>query len=114
MVGTLERTEQTAPMVNPSVPAPQRPQRPQRRLRRSTTWMNTLAPIVAFILLIVAWKIVVVVGGYKPFLLPPPETVARSFWGALRDGILWPHLRTTLIEAGYGALLGIAVAFLLG
>ncbi len=111
MVGTLERTKQTAPMVNPSVPAPQRP---QRRLRRSTAWMNTLAPIVAFILLIIVWKVVVVVGGYKPFLLPPPETVARSFWGALRDGILWPHHPTTQIEAGYGALLGIAVAFLLG
>ncbi|MGI8689057.1 MAG: ABC transporter permease [Thermomicrobiales bacterium] len=111
MVGTLERTKQTAPMANPSTPAPQRP---QRRLRRNMTWTNALAPVAAFILLIVVWKAAVVIGGYPPFLLPPPEAVARSFWDALRGGILWPHIRTTLIEAGYGAFLGIGVAFVLG
>lgn len=111
MVGTLERTEQHAPRA----PLPAPPPRPSPgRSRQAATRLNTLAPVVAFALLIVIWKIVVVIGGYKPFLLPPPETVARSFWDALRDGILWPHVRTTLIEAGYGALLGISVAFVLG
>jgi NitT/TauT family transport system permease protein len=111
MVGTLERTQRQSSRApsGPSVPRP-KPSRP----RQSGSWLNTLAPVAAFALLIAVWKIVVIVGGYKPFLLPPPETVARSFWDALRDGILWPHMRTTLIEAGYGALLGISVAFMLG
>lgn len=108
MVGTLERTKHTPATV--ATPAP-----PHKATRRHDfSWLNTLAPIVAFALLIIVWKAVVVVGGYKPFLLPPPETVARSFWDALRVGILWPHLRTTLIEAGYGAVAGITVAFVLG
>jgi len=82
--------------------------------KRHARLLNMFAPAIAFALLLVFWKLVVVIGGYKPFLLPPPEAVARSFRDALRDGILWPHLRTTLIEAGYGALAGIAVAFALG
>ena len=108
MVGTLEQTTQT-----PSVGIAPAPPHKTRR-RRDATWLNALAPVVAFVLLIVIWKLAVVIGGYQPFILPPPEAVARSFWDALRAGILWPHVRTTLIEAGYGALLGIAVAFVLG
>ena len=111
MVGTLQRPQQTAPQTPR---AAETPPRTARRIRRSATWLNALAPVIAFALLLIVWKLVVVIGGYKPFLLPPPEAVARSFWDALRDGILWPHLRTTLIEAGYGALAGIAVAFVLG
>jgi NitT/TauT family transport system permease protein len=111
MVGTLERTQQTAPPL-PDAADPPRPTRGTSR--RSATWLNTLAPLAAFALLIVVWKIVIIVGNYPAFLLPPPEAVARSFVDALRSGILWPHIRTTLIEAGYGALLGISVAFVLG
>lgn len=111
MVGTLERMRQTAPRLPADVDIPRRDARPA--LRRATR-LNTLAPVASFVLLIIAWKLVVIIGGYKPFLLPPPETVARSFWEALRGGILWPHLRTTLIEACYGAILGIVVATVLG
>jgi NitT/TauT family transport system permease protein len=111
MVGTLERTQQTAPPL-PDAATPPRPA--SGTSRRNATWLNTLAPLVAFALLIMIWKIVVIVGGYPAFLLPPPEAVARAFGDALRSGILWPHIRTTLIEAGYGALLGISVAFVLG
>lgn len=114
MVDTLERTRApspapvTASMMRPipeSVPPP---------LRKRRRWGNVFAPVVAVAALLVVWKLAILIGGYEPFLLPPPETVARAFWDALWDGILWPHMRTTLIEAGYGALLGIAVAVLLG
>ena len=107
MVGTLERTKQVSAVAAPLPPR-------KMRQRRDERWLNALAPVVAFVLLMVMWKLAVVIGGYQPFILPPPEAVARSFWDALRAGILWPHMRTTLIEAGYGALLGIAVAFVLG
>jgi NitT/TauT family transport system permease protein len=111
MVGTVERTQQTAP---PQSDATDQPRRARSTSRRGATWLNALAPVIAFALLIAVWKIVVVVSGYPAFLLPSPEAVARSFADALRSGILWPHIRTTLIEAGYGALLGIVVAFVLG
>jgi NitT/TauT family transport system permease protein len=113
MVETLERTHATtAPAAatvarDMAIPVP-----PSRRRRRR--WGNALAPVAAVTALLLIWKLAILIGGYEPFLLPPPETVARSFWDALQDGILWPHVRTTLIEAGYGALLGIAVAVLLG
>ena len=111
MVETLERTR-PAPAAS-VMPGTSRDLPPPPRGRRSR-WGNALAPVVAVVLLIIIWKLAILIGGYEPFLLPPPETVARAFWDALRDGILWPHLRTTLIEAGYGALLGITVAVLLG
>jgi NitT/TauT family transport system permease protein len=111
MVETLERTRPApAATVMPGAPRDLPPHPRGRRPR----WGNALAPVVAVVVLVVVWKLAILIGGYEPFLLPPPETVARAFWDALRDGILWPHLRTTLIEAGYGALLGIAVAVLLG
>ncbi len=111
MVETLQRTRpaDAAPMA-PGAPRNLPPSPRKDHLR----WGNALAPVIAVAALIGIWKLAILVGGYQPFLLPPPETVARAFWDALRDGILWPHLRTTLIEAGYGALLGIAVAVLLG
>src|SRR4051794_20039172 len=99
MVGTLERT--TCEPATAHAPPPPPPPR-FTRVRRGTAWLNTLAPVVAFALLIIVWKLAVVIGGYQPFILPPPETVARAFWDALREGILWPHMRTTLVEAGYG------------
>ncbi len=108
MVGTLKRTNRTEATIAAPIP----PRKATRR--RDATWLNALAPVAAFVLLTVVWKLAVVIGGYEAFILPPPEAVARSFWDALRDGLLWPHVRTTLVEAGYGALLGIAVAFVLG
>lgn len=108
MVGTLEQRTRTSTVKIAPMPAY------KTRRRRDPAWLNALAPVAAFVLLIIIWKLAVVIGGYQPFILPPPEAVARSFWDALRGGLLWPHVRTTLIEAGYGALLGILVAFILG
>lgn len=117
MVGTL-RQPHAVPTATPEAPgkrAPERaPRRPPQRSARRARLLNTLAPVIAFAVLIAFWKLAIFIGGYRPFLLPPPEAVARSFWEALNAGILWPHLRTTLIEAGSGALLGISVAFALG
>ncbi len=116
MVGALERR------VPPSAThaLEREPPRRHETLRarhfsqRHARLLNTGAPVIAFALLLIIWKLVVIVGGYKPFLLPPPEAVAGSFRDALEAGILWPHLRTTLMEAGYGAFAGITVAFALG
>jgi len=73
-----------------------------------------LTPVASVLGAIALWKLIVVVASVPAFLLPPPEAVLRSFVDALGSGILWPHVRVTLIEAGLGVALGIAVAVVLG
>ncbi len=69
--------------------------------RRVLSW---LPPVVAFALLIGAWQVWVQVRGVEPWLVPSPGRIARE---AVR---LAPHLggpvRTTLVEATWGLVLG--------
>ena len=70
--------------------------------------------LVAFVGL---WKLVTVVSGFPPYILPPPEDVARRFVSAWADGIITPHAIATLREvvAGFvvGAGLAVAIGYLL-
>jgi NitT/TauT family transport system permease protein len=54
---------------------------------------------------LLAWKAVVVIGGYPPFVLPPPETVFARLVSAWQDGLLQPEIAATLSEVllGFGA-----------
>jgi len=115
MVGTLERRVPPSATHTLEREPPHRPEtlRARHFSQRHARLLNTGAPVIAFALLLIIWKLVAIVGDYKPFLLPSPEAVAGSFRDALEAGIRWPHLRTTLMEAGYGAFAGIFVAFTL-
>jgi NitT/TauT family transport system permease protein len=62
--------------------------------------------VVAFAVFLLAWKAIVVIGGYPPFILPPPEAVAGRLVDAWRDGIMTPHAATTLAEVALGFLVG--------
>ena len=42
------------------------------------------------------------IGGYPPFILPPPESVAARFVAAWADGTIAPHAWTTLVEVALG------------
>jgi NitT/TauT family transport system permease protein len=64
--------------------------------------------------LLLAWKLLVVIGGYPNFVLPAPETVAARLWTAWRDGVIEPHVVTTLTEVLLGFLIGSAFAVLAG
>jgi putative riboflavin transport system permease protein len=70
--------------------------------------------ILAFILFVVAWKAIVLVGGLPPFILPPPEAVAERFVSAWLDGTVWPHFITTLVEIALGLAVGVALALIAG
>jgi NitT/TauT family transport system permease protein len=63
---------------------------------------------------IVAWKAVVVIGNWKPFVLPAPETVAARFVRAWADGTMTPHAATTLTEIALGFVAGAGAAVLVG
>jgi len=70
--------------------------------------------LLAFVVFVLVWKAIVVVGGLPPFILPPPETVAERFVSAWLDGTVWPHFITTLVEIALGLAVGVALALLAG
>jgi NitT/TauT family transport system permease protein len=74
-------------------------------------WLSGAAVFGLFLL---AWKGIVVVTGLRPFILPPPETVAARFVTAIADGTIPPHLGTTLVEVALGFLVGAGLALIAG
>jgi NitT/TauT family transport system permease protein len=73
---------------------------------------------VAFAVFVAVWKLVVIVSGLPPFILPAPEAVAARFVEAWADGTIAPHAWTTFVEvvlgfavgAGFGLAVGYALA----
>jgi NitT/TauT family transport system permease protein len=74
-------------------------------------WLSVGAVFVGFLL---AWKGIVLVTGLRPFMLPPPETVAGRFVGAWTDGTIEPHLWATLVEVALGFVVGAGLALVVG
>ena len=71
--------------------------------RRTAEAWPVAAAFVAFVL---AWKLVVVVGGLPVFILPAPEQVAARFVTAWADGTMLPHAWTTIVEVALGFAVG--------
>jgi NitT/TauT family transport system permease protein len=78
-----------------------------------------LWPIAAaFAAFVIVWKLVVIVSGLPPFILPAPEAVGARFIEAWADGTIAPHAWTTFVEvvlgfavgAGFGLAVGYALA----
>jgi len=76
-----------------------------------TWWFPVVAGFAVFVL---GWKLIVVVGGLQPYILPPPETAAGRFVGAWLDGTVWPHFQTTMVEIVIGFVVGSVLALLVG
>jgi NitT/TauT family transport system permease protein len=77
--------------------------------------VERLVPIAAaLVVFVIAWKAIVLVGGYPPFILPPPESVAVRFVRAIAEGTIWPHLSTTLVAVGLGFGVGATLALVVG
>ncbi len=74
-------------------------------------WLSVVAVFAAFLL---AWKGIVVLTGLRPFILPPPETVAERFVSAILDGTIAPHLGATLVEVALGFAVGAGLALVVG
>lgn len=69
---------------------------------------------IALAAFVVAWKALVVVTGYPPYILPPPEQVAARFVTAWADGTIAPHFLRTLVEMGLGFGVGASLALVVG
>jgi NitT/TauT family transport system permease protein len=78
-------------------------------------FVGDLVPVVAVAaLFILGWKLLVVIGGYPTFVLPPPEVVGARLVSAFGDGVIEPHLATTLTEILLGFFIGSALAVVSG
>ena len=71
-----------------------------------------LAAVAAAFLL--AWKAVVVIGGYPVYILPAPEVVGRRLVEGWLEGTFTPHVVATLSEIALGFAVGAGVALLMG
>ena len=69
-----------------------------------------LAAALAFAGFVLGWKVLVVAGGYPPFILPAPELVAARFASAWADGTIAPHAARTLYEIALGFGIGVGLA----
>ncbi|MCA9969587.1 MAG: ABC transporter permease [Anaerolineales bacterium] len=87
------------------------PQAAIRWLNGQPTWRIILLSCLA---LLVAWHLLVVLGGYDRFILPGPGDVWRQFVVVAADGRLLTHGLITLSEVLPGLLLGFGVALPLG
>jgi NitT/TauT family transport system permease protein len=76
-----------------------------------TAAISIVASFAAFLLL---WKTIVVIGGYPPFILPPPESVASRFVRGWSDGVIGPHAWSTLVEIALGLFVGAIVGLVVG
>ena len=88
------------------------PATPGGDLARSVVGLWPL--VVAFAAFIAIWKLVVIIGGLPPFILPPPEAVAVRFVTAWTDGTMAPHAATTLGEVALGFAVGAAIGLVAG
>ena len=92
-------------------PTDDRRARRRRPPARARSWRREpddrwLPVVAAFVVFLLAWKAIVVVGGLPPFILPAPEIVGARFVAAWPDGTIWPHFVTTLVEIALGFAVG--------
>ena len=73
-----------------------------------------LVPPLALLLFLGLWELIVRLGNYPAFILPPPSRVYKKFATILGDGLLWRHTRITLVEVLGGLVLGLSTATVLG
>jgi NitT/TauT family transport system permease protein len=83
-------------------------------LRRQTRWLQMLLPPVSLLVGLCAWQVVIWLGDFPVFILPPPGLVWQRFWQVLGDGVLLRHTLVTLGEVAAGLTLGVFCAATLG
>jgi NitT/TauT family transport system permease protein len=77
--------------------------------RRLVPWIST---VVAFVALIVIWKLIIALFDVSPFVLPQPEKVLTGMRELVDSNGFWSDFRVTLTETlvGFAIALGLGVA----
>ncbi len=76
--------------------------------------LELIALPVGLLLILGLWSLIAVVGDYPTYILPDPASVFHEMEAIIANGILWGHIRATLIEMLGGLALGLSVATVLG
>jgi NitT/TauT family transport system permease protein len=82
--------------------------------RRSSIVRVGLPVAAAAVVFVLAWKLIVVIGNYPPFILPAPEVVGQKLVDAWTSGLIEPHVAATLSEIVSGFVVGAAIAMIVG
>jgi NitT/TauT family transport system permease protein len=83
----------------------------ERPLEKKGSRLLIPASLLGAVLL---WQVVVTLGDFPAFILPPPLKVAARFVQVLRDGSLFNHTLITLGEVLAGLAIGLGTAVVLG
>jgi NitT/TauT family transport system permease protein len=67
-----------------------------------------------FVLFLTLWQAIVILGGYPPFILPPPDAVLGRLVSGWVDGTIAPHALRTLVEVALGFGVGAVAALIVG
>ncbi len=84
--------------------------RRRRRLSRGLGNRQVWLAIAGIAIAIGIWQLLWQSGRVPEYMLPSPRQVARTWVDLWRVGVMWHHVRATLVEA----LLGFAVALVIG
>ncbi|MDP9272351.1 MAG: ABC transporter permease [Chloroflexota bacterium] len=82
------------------------------RIRRVAR--DALPVLAGAAIFLAAWKLVVLLGNFQTFVLPAPEVVATRLLRAWTDGMIEPHVATTLLEIALGFIVGAGLALPVG
>lgn len=94
--------------------SPGRGPRPGGAMRAGRAFAGIVPIGLAGAVFLVVWQSIVVIGGYRPFILPGPGLVASRFVTAWIDGTMAPHFVTTLSEVALGFAAGAIAALAVG
>jgi NitT/TauT family transport system permease protein len=81
---------------------------------RSARVSGVAVGAVGLAVFLLAWKAIVIVGGYPPYILPAPETVLDRLASGWTEGTIPRHAGTTLLEVVLGFGAGATLAVIVG
>lgn len=87
---------------------------PAALVRRIGHWRPSLVPWVLPAVLLALWQVLLTIGVFKPYQLPPPLTVVETMVRLLASGELQAHAAATAGRVLSGFALGSLAALLLG
>ena len=86
----------------------------RRQAQTRIPFRRSIAPVVGVLVLLILWEVLTRLRIYPEFIIPPPRAVLDQFFEVLRDGRLWLHTSTTLVQMGLGLAFGVSSGVALG
>lgn len=83
-------------------------------LGRASRFAQHLLPLAVVVVGLVLWEAAVRWRGYPAFILPGPIRIWNRFLDVSTDGTLARHTAITLVEIGWGLIIGLSLALVFG